>query len=211
MPGLRPADDDGPHKPISALLRELGEGPGEVIAIDSVVDHFGRRAFGALLFVFAVPNLLPLPPGSTTLLGLPLVLIAPQLALGVPNLWLPRALGRRGVRRGDLKRMLERPLPRLMKIERLLAPRLSWVFGRLGDRLIGLVCAVLAVVLILPVPFGNILPSLTIAALSLGLAQRDGVVALIGYGLAALSVTVLALTFGAVMAAAARLEHMVGL
>jgi len=98
-----------------------------------------------------------------------------------------------------------------MKIERLLAPRLRWVFGQLGDRLIGLVCALLAIVLILPVPFGNILPSLTIAALSLGLAQRDGLVALIGYGLAALSVTVLALTFGAVMAAAARLEHIVGL
>jgi hypothetical protein len=210
MPGPRSADD-GPHKPISALLRELGEGPGEVILLDSVIDHFGRRAFGALLFVFAVPNLLPLPPGSTTLLGLPLVLIAPQLALGVPNLWLPRALGRRRLRRGDLRKIIERALPQLMNIERLLAPRHGWVFGRLGDRMIGLVCALLAIVLILPVPFGNILPSLTIAALSLGLAQRDGLVALIGYGLATLSVTVLALTFGAVMAAAARLGHVVGL
>src|SRR4051794_21867430 len=135
MPRTEPPDDE-PHKPISDLLEELGEGPGDTIVLDAVVDHFGRRAFGALLFIFAVPNLLPLPPGSTAVLGLPLVLIAPQLALGVRNLWLPRALGRRTVRRSDLKRIFGRLLPRQRKIERLLAPRQRWIFGRLGDRLI---------------------------------------------------------------------------
>lgn len=202
---------DQEHKPISQLLEELGDGADGVVEMDAVVDHFGRRAFGALLFIFAIPNLLPLPPGSTTVLGLPLVLIAPQLALGVPNLWLPRALGRRGLRRSELKKLFARPLPRLKKIERLLAPRQGWVFGPVGDRVIGLVCAILALVLILPIPFGNILPTLTIAALSLALAQRDGLLALIGYGLAAISATVLALTFGAVVAAASRLEHWVGM
>ena len=74
----------------------------------------------------------------------------------------------------------------------------------------GGVCTVLAVVLILPIPLGNVLPSLTIATLSLGLTQRDGVVGLAGYGLAAASVGVLALTFGAVIAGASRLAHMLG-
>jgi len=209
MPRDDPAADDL-HRPLSGLLKELGDGGGDSIELDAIVDHFGRRAFGALLFIFAVPNLLPLPPGSTTILALPLVLIAPQLALGVSNLWLPRAIGRRRLRRSDLRRIFDRLLPRLEKIERLLAPRHRWVFGQMGDRLIGLVCTLLAIVLILPIPLGNILPALTIAALSLGLAQRDGLVVLIGYGLAAVSATVLALTFGAVIAAAIRLEHMLG-
>ena len=69
---------------------------------------------------------------------------------------------------------------------------------------------VLAFVLILPIPLGNVLPSLTIATLSLGLTQRDGVVGLAGYGLAAATVGVLALTFGAVIAGASRLAHMLG-
>lgn len=204
-----PAPDEE-HKSLSVLLQELGQGEDDVVLVDEVVDHFGRRAFGALMFIFAIPNLLPLPPGSTTVLGLPLVLIAPQLALGVPNLWLPKAVGRRGVRRADLRRAIDRFTPPLKRVERLLAPRLEWMFGAVGDRIVGLVCTVLAIVLILPIPLGNILPSLTIAVLSLGLTQRDGVVGLIGYGLATASVGVLALTFGAVIAAAGRLAHMLG-
>jgi hypothetical protein len=207
---MRPSDAEETHKSLSALLQELAEGESETILVDEVVDHFGRRAFGALMFIFAIPNLLPLPPGSTTVLGLPLVLIAPQLALGVPNLWLPRALGRRGIRRADLRRAIERFAPPLRRVERLLAPRMEWLFGAVGDRIIGLVCTVLAIVLILPIPLGNILPSLTIATLSLGLTQRDGAAALAGYALATASIGVLALTFGAVIAAAGRLAHMLG-
>jgi hypothetical protein len=205
-----PASADEERKSISHLLRELMADGAAEVSFDEVVDHFGHRAFAALLFVFAVPNLLPLPPGSTTVLGLPLVLIAPQLVIGVPNLWLPRAVGQRSMSRRQLARMFERILPRLGKLERLLSPRLDFVFGVAGDRMIGLVCTILAVILILPIPLGNILPALTIATLSLGLAQRDGLVALIGYGLAAASFGVLALTAGAVVAAAHRLSHLVG-
>ena len=145
---MRPSASEEDHKSLSALLEELARGQGQTIVVDEVVDHFGRRAFGALLFIFAIPNLLPLPPGSTTVLGLPLVLIAPQLALGVPNLWLPRAVGRRGLKRSDLARAIDRFLPRLRRLERLLAPRLEWLFGAVGDRVIGAVCTVLAIVLI---------------------------------------------------------------
>ena len=208
----RPAGAARPEdaEPLSELLRQLVVREGDSISVDDVVDHFGHRAFGALLFILALPNLLPLPPGSTTVLGLPLVIIAPQLLLGLPNLWLPTAAGRRRLKRADLARGFERAAPALRRIERLLAPRLGWVFGAIGDRLVGLVCTVLAVVLILPIPFGNILPSLTIAALSLGLTQRDGALGLVGYGLAAASFAVLALTFGAAVAAARHLLQITG-
>ena len=195
---------------ISELLRQLAERDVETLSVDEVVDHFGHRAFGALLFIFALPNLLPLPPGSTTVLGLPLVIIAPQLLLGMETLWLPKAVGRRRIRRTDLKRTFDRARPWLRRIERLSRPRLGWVYGGIGDRLAGLVCTLLAVVLILPIPFGNILPSLTIAALSLGLTQRDGGLGMIGYGLAAAAAGVLVLTFHAAVAAAKHLVHALG-
>ena len=50
------------------------------VSVGEIVDRFGTRAFGALLFIFALPNLLPLPPGSSTVLGAPLLLLAPQVA-----------------------------------------------------------------------------------------------------------------------------------
>lgn len=201
-----PADDE--RKTLSMLLTELSRGAGETLRVDEVVDRFGRRAFGGLLFIFAVPNLLPLPPGSSTVLGIPLLLIAPQLAIGARDLWLPAAIGRRGLKRTDLKRIFDKVLPRLAKLERLLEPRLDWVFGPVGDRLIGVVCTLLALVLILPIWGGNLLPALAICTLALGLTQRDGVLVVIGYGVVAASVALLAVSIKVVIASAGRLLHM---
>ena len=57
--------------------------------------------------------------------------------------------------------------------------------------MIGVVCTLLALVLILPIPFGNMLPALTIGVLAFSLVQRDGLFALLGYALAAISAGVL--------------------
>jgi hypothetical protein len=188
-------------KPLSRLLRELAEPREGVIHVEEIVERFGRRAFGGLLFAFSIPNLLPLPPGSSTVLGLPLVLVAPQVMVGSRSLWLPRAVRRRGLDRKALGKAFDRLLPRLEKLEMLLAPRLGWLFGAVGDRVIGLVCTVLALVLILPIPFGNLLPAAAMALLSLGLVQRDGIVLLLGYAAAAASAGVLVLSAHAVAAA----------
>jgi hypothetical protein len=52
------------------------------------------------------------------------------------------------------------------------------------------------------------LPAASVAALSLGLATRDGALALVGYLLAAASVAVLALTAQATIAGAQKLFEM---
>jgi hypothetical protein len=195
---------------LSELLRGLTAGPAGPLRIRDMVDHFGHRTFGAMLFAFSVPNLLPLPPGSSTVLGLPLMILAPQLALGVRSPWLPRFMADRTIDRQTLGRAFDRLLPGLERLENLLAPRLGFVFGPLGDRLIGAVCTVLAVVLILPIPLGNMLPGASIAAFALGLTQRDGMMALLGYFLAAVSGGVLVLSAGAVAAAVRHLLQLVG-
>jgi hypothetical protein len=192
-------------KPLSQLLRELAEPREGVIRVEEIVDRFGRRAFGGVLFAFAIPNLLPLPPGSSTVLGLPLVLVAPQVLFGGESLWLPPAVRRRGVDRRALGKGFDKLLPWLEKLERLLAPRLGWLFGAVGDRVIGLVCTLLALVLILPIPLGNLLPAAAIGLLSLGLIQRDGIVLLLGYATAAISAGVLVLSAHAVAVAVRKL------
>lgn len=201
-------DQDSPaeeRKPLSQLLRELAEPREGVIRVEEIVERFGRRAFGGVLFAFSIPNLLPLPPGSSTVLGLPLVLVAPQVMLGSDSLWLPRAVRRRGVDRAALGKGFDRLLPWLEKIETLLAPRLDWLFGPFADRVTGLVCTLLALVLILPIPLGNLLPAAAVALLSLGLIQRDGIVLLLGYATAAASAGVLVLSAHAVAAAVRKL------
>ncbi len=183
----RPAGDH--RKPISQILRDLGE--QDSLSVGEVVDLFGRRAFGALMFVFSIPNLLPLPPGSSTLLGAPLLLLSPQVALGVSTLWLPRFIDDRKVTGANLLAAFGRLLPWVERIERVSRPRLTFMFGPAGDRVIGVICTLLSFVLILPIPLGNLLPALTIGVLGFSLFQRDGLFALVGYALAAVSGAVL--------------------
>jgi hypothetical protein len=203
-------DEAERSRPLSAVLRDICDDADEQVTLGEIVQRFGPRAFGALLFVIAIPNLLPLPPGSTTVLGMPIMILSPQLAIGVPRPWLPRWLDRKPIRREYLRQAIERVDPTLQRIERVSAPRLPWVFGPVGERLAGLACTALALVLILPIPLGNILPSVTIGLFGLALVQRDGVLALAAWLLTAISAGVLVIGFGAAWMALKSVLQFVG-
>jgi len=66
-------------------------------------------------------------------------------------------------------------VPWLGKAEKLLKPRAQVLVRPLVEYIVGLVCLVLAAVLMLPVPLGNTLPALAISLLALGVLERDGV------------------------------------
>lgn len=202
-----PERESPEHLSLSAHIRALGRQTAEKVTLGEIIDTFGRRAFGALMFVLALPNLLPLPPGSSTILGAPLVLISPQMVIGFQTLWLPRFIDDREMSRAQLAGAFETLLPWLERIEQVSRPRMIFMFGPVGDRLIGLVCTLLSFVLILPIPLGNVLPALTIAVLAFSMVQRDGLLALFGYALAAAAGGVLVFSAGAVLAA---LHHLVG-
>lgn len=176
---------------LSEVLRDISDDPDEEVTLGEVVERFGPRAFGALLFVLAIPNLLPLPPGSTTVLGAPIVILAPQLAFGIRTPWMPRFLDCKPIRRAWLRNAYDRVAPSLQRIEKVSGPRLLWLFSPPAERLLGVACTALALVLILPIPLGNILPSITIGLFGLALVQRDGLLALLAYLLTATSAALL--------------------
>ena len=198
-------DAEDVHQPLSAILREIADQDAPTVSISELMDRFGGRAMGALLLVFGLACTLPLPPGGTTIFGAPLGLLAPQLALGARAPWLPARLRARTIATADLRNGLPPVLRLLERVEAVSRPRLLFLFGPLGERAIGLVCTVLALVLILPIPLGNILPAASVSLLSLALVQRDGVLALLGYGLAGLSGGVLVLAAGLILRVAQEL------
>lgn len=181
------------HQPLSEVLQEIAESPSERITVNELSGRFGGRALGALLLVFGILCLLPLPPGGTTLFGLPVLLLAPQLMLGAEAPWLPSRVRHRAIELDALRANLPRVAGGLRRVEAVSRPRLTFLFGGLGQRLIGFVCTLLALVLILPIPLGNMLPAAAVCLLSLSLIQRDGVLALLGYAVAFTSASVLVL------------------
>ncbi|MDB5960889.1 MAG: Exopolysaccharide synthesis ExoD [Massilia sp.] len=163
---------DGP--PLSQLLRQLADDTArERISVGDLLVVLGDRAIGALLFIFAVPNILPAPPGTSVILGAPLVFLAAQLTFGMRP-WLPGLISRRSMSRKDFHGMLRRVLPWLERAEKLLLPRISMLALPPSEYIVGLVCLLLATVLVLPIPLGNMLPALSISLLALGLLERDG-------------------------------------
>jgi hypothetical protein len=184
---LQPAP--GRRLPLSAVLRQLAAEPGrERVSVQDLFAALGDRALAALLFIFAVPNIIPSPPGLSTVLGVPLLFLSTQLLLG-RKAWLPVLVARRSMARADFEGLLSRVLPWLERAEKLLKPRFSGLALPPMEYLVGLVCLTLAVILVLPIPLGNIPPAFAIALMALGILERDGV-----WVLAGLSVTFLSLT-----------------
>ncbi len=65
-------------------------------------------------------------------------------------------------------------------VERLTRPRLPFLTGEVADTITGLVCVLMAVVMALPIPFGDTLPGLALVLFALGMMQRDGLAVLLG-------------------------------
>jgi hypothetical protein len=175
---------------LTEMLAEVSDRThGDRVSVRTLVEAFRYRASGALLFLFAVPNVLPMPPGTSGILGLPLVIIAFQLMGGRP-LILPDFVLERSISGESFARMVDQTVPRLKRIERLLRPRMPGLTGDAAERVIGAFCLALAVILTLPIPLGNVLPALAISIIALGMIERDGVWVLAGFavGVAAMIV-----------------------
>jgi hypothetical protein len=193
-----PAEQMRPRR-LSEILTDIANDPQrEQIAIADLRVAMGDRAFGALMFLFAVPNSLPVnAPGVSAVLGLPLLFLALQLTLGFSVPWLPARIVHTTVTRPRFARVMNKVVPWLRRAERLSRPRWHWLATGLAERVIGLACVILSIVLILPVPFGNMGPALAICVLCFALMQRDGKATLAGLLTGALA---LALAWGVILA-----------
>jgi hypothetical protein len=175
---------------LSQLLRLLADDTTrERIAVGDLMQALGDRAIGALLFIFAFPNILPVPPGTSSVLGAPLVFLAAQLTFGMRP-WLPGFISRRSMSRADFHKMVQHVVPWLERAEKLLRPRISVLTFPPVEYIVGLICLLLATVLVLPIPLGNMLPALAISLMALGLIERDGFAIVAGL-VAAAAATVL--------------------
>lgn len=212
MPSPKP-DTSRPEPPrparTSDILLELACAfPRDRVRLHDIGELLGSRSFGFLLLIFALPSMLPVP-GLSILTGIPLALVALQMMLGMPKPYLPRWLAERSIRCDDFRRVIERAAPWLRRLERVMRPRWLIVTGLWGERALGIVCFVLAVLLALPIPLGNLLPAISIALIALGLIERDGMLVTAGI---AIGVASLFLIWGVlstmVRASAAFFEHL---
>jgi hypothetical protein len=184
---------------LSEILTGIANDPArDRIAIADVRDAMGDRAFGAMMFVFAAPNTLPVnAPGVSVVLGIPLLFLSLQLTLGFAVPWLPKALVQTTVTRQRFAKVMDVIVPLMRRAEKFSRPRWPLLAAGFAERVIGLACIVLSIVLILPVPFGNMGPAIAVCILAFALLEQDGKATLTGMAVAAAA---LALAWGVILA-----------
>lgn len=187
------------HERTSIVLRDIAEkgDPEDRLSFATLVERLGDRGFGILLFLWALPNMIPIP-GISTPFGLLIVITAGQMVMGRHRPWLPRSVLGRSIRRADFKRMTDKALPYLERFERYCKPRWTVVPQGVAERMVGLFLVVLGLVLILPIWGGNLPPAIAVAVIALGLIETDGVMVMAGtvIGLIALAIVGLILSMG---------------
>ncbi|SMO88467.1 exopolysaccharide biosynthesis protein [Paracoccus laeviglucosivorans] len=180
------------RKSLSQRLTQLAnDETRERIAMADLLTLMPGQALAALVLIFAAPNVVPGPPGLSAILGLPMVYLTFQLMLGRTP-WLPPVIAQRTFARGDFAALVLRIAPLLARLEKLLRPRVPALVNYNAERAVGAFCFLLAIIILMPVPLGNMLPALAISLMMLGLLERDGLWVGIGAVTGALSLIVVA-------------------
>lgn len=197
----RDRNDPAVGAKLSEVLLDLStDASRDRISLRELFDALDDRALAALIFIFALPNVVPTPPGTSAVLGVPLVILSAQLLAGTRP-WLPNFLAQRSMSREIFKVVIDKAAPWLSRSERLMRPRLLILCSGPMERLIGAICLILGVILMLPIPLGNMLPALAICVLALGVLERDGLWIVAGCGVTGVAVGVLwGAAFGAIKA-----------
>lgn len=195
------ANEFGETQPLdlSQLLAQICAGkPEDRLKLSEFSALLRDRAWGGLLLTFALINILPLPPGTTTITGLPLIILTAQMAAGRATPWFPRRLDERGVAKGHVARLVAKMLPWERRVERVLKPRLIGLTKHRAARVIGAISLLLSLILWLPIPLGNHAPAATMTLFALALIYRDGVLVLLGAVATLISLALVSLTIGSV-------------
>ncbi len=173
--------DPHPGQRTSDLLISAVRGESERVTIAEILDALDNRAFGLATLLFAIPSVIPMPPGVPTVVGIALLIVSLQMVIGRQELWLPKILSKQGFSRKSLVSGFEKIKPQLEFIEKFAKPRLLVLTGKAATVVIGVIILIMAIILILPLPpGGNFPPALACAVLGMGLVERDGIIVLIG-------------------------------
>lgn len=170
------------------MAEEAGE---EGFTLKEIMDRLDERAFGAVLFMLALPCCIPFLYIVPQIVSLPMMALAAQMALGREEPWLPNALANRRIDKEGLTNTARGGRKWFGWVEVIARPRLTFLTGKAPERVIGLILCVFCASILVPLPMTNTVPGFAVAAASFGLIQRDGLLVLGGLVLGAAWVGVL--------------------
>lgn len=183
-PAVDPLKAEPKFDTVSALVRHLGRTlpMDEDVSVGRLLRLLGVHGFAFFLLVLALLNVaIFMLPGLSILFGVPMVVLAVQMLLGLGAPVFPAFICNRHIDGFLLHRGISLSVAALEKIETGIKPRLLFVTHPSLMRVHCLLALVLGFMVAIPVPFLNLPPTTGIVLLTLGLLQRDGLFVLGAY------------------------------
>jgi len=169
---------------IKLLLQRLSD---HHLTLGDILTETAERGFSLVIVLLVMPFLFPMPPGLAGPFGAACLLISVQMIFGRRSPWLPKRIAKYRFPR-PFAQLLLKNLQRLTRIlEKITRPRLKKIaHNPLTWRLNGLCISWLTILLMLPIPFTNPIPTVGILLLAVATIESDGLLICIGYIITAL-------------------------
>ena len=192
---------DTSHPPrtlLQSIEAMAGEAAPEGYTLRQIMDRLDERAFGAMLFVLALPCCVPFLYLVPQIVALPMMALALQMAAGREEPWLPSKLAERRIDKMGLTNTARGGRKWFGWVEALARPRLTFLTGKGPERVIGAILCIFCASILVPLPMTNTVPGFAVALASFGLIQRDGVLIIVGMiiGTAWVAALIYGLVFG---------------
>lgn len=166
--------------PIVQRLRDAAAAiQDERVSMRAMAQAHGPEAQGTLLLLLAMPCLLPVP-GVGTVLGLGMAALAVAMWRGHCTPYLPRRVAELELPRHWAQRVLVGLASAYALAGRHARTRMNHlaISGRRSAT--ALAVGLMAAIVVMPIPFGNLLPAVALVFIGLGLVFRDGVAVMLG-------------------------------
>lgn len=169
---------------IRALLEHISREP---LTLAYLLTETSERGFSLVIGLLALPFLFPMPPGVSTILGSACLLLSAQMLLGRRSPWLPRKVAQFKFPQGLAMHILNN-LKRVTRFtERFVRPRFgSLTRNPLIWHINGACLGWLTILLMLPIPMTNPVPTIGILTFVVATLEADGLMMCVGYGLTVL-------------------------
>ena len=177
---------------IVAKLRTHAAKPDAELTCNDLLAMIGEHSHVLAILIFALLNLLPGPPGYNSLMGVAMFAISIAMLRQRPMTF-PNWLGRLRLPIKIIAMLLDVLAMIIGWATRVSSPRWSMLTGGHAMPVIAVIGVLLGLVNISPIPFMNIIPSLGLAVICIGILNQDGLAVVTGVAIgalgAALSVT----------------------
>ena len=178
-----------------AIEDVVNSSSADKISIADLVNAMEAIGFGLILVIFAFAAIMPLPPPIPNIFSIPIIIFAIQMILGYDSPKLPKKIGKIMINRSIIAKIVQKSSKYISKIEKILKPRFSFIVSKFFERILGLIIFILALAVVIPMPFTNFIPGIGIILISLGLLAKDGLFVIIGSAIGAMGVVISVLAF----------------